>query len=519
MSQSEPETYRGSAWRARFIRAPKLALEVAQMEAFTAVDEVASVVLGAKTGADNYFFVEKVGRDGDRLQIEGIGHWTGAMPRKDLRAAVQSPKDLDVVTPRGKRRLARIQLRTWSSFYFAPRPGYTDKAVRDYVHYGEAQRIPERTLVADNAVGERWYIQRDRLHVSADWMLPYSSGYDYGATWSEGALIGGRLVGVTPRDDVESMMLGAALNSSATIATRLLVGVATGNEGAFDVGPPAVRLMRIPDPRRLDTPAVRQAFGAILEEGWLPPGPNRRGEVDEQRLRLDRAVFEALGLAPGAAASLCDRLYRSYSRWRTSVEDVESRMQDNRRALARRGGSRRENPVARATRTVTAEMQPLPLLFADLVPSATIELIDARLPDNPSDQDALLPDTSVNVEGRPVDLGSEERVEFVRTLRRMGARGPIPVPRSPSMCASAGMAAAAALTMVRQEAAARAVPYVGLELAEDVAEAVARNWTASALSDLQTRFNKAAEPTAAPGGNPSLFEPEGLVPPLERPRT
>jgi hypothetical protein len=515
MSQSEPETYRGSAWRARFIRAPKLALEVAQMDAFAAVDEVASVVLGAKTGADNYFFVEKVGRDGDRLKIEGMEHWTGALPRKDLRAAVQSPKDLDVATPRGKRRLARIQLRTWSSFYFAPRPGYTDKAVRDYVHYGEAQRIPERTLVADNAVGERWYIQRDRLHVSADWMLPYNSGYDYGATWSEGALIGGRLVGVTPRQGIDTTLLGAALNSSATIATRLLVGVATGNEGAFDVGPPAVRLMRIPDPRRLDTPAVRQSFEAILEEGCLPPGPNRRGEVDEQRLRLDRAVFEALGLAPGASASLCDRLYASYSRWRTSVEDVESRMQDNRRALARRGGSRRENPVARATRTVTAEMQPLPPLFADLMPSPAVEVLDARLADTPSDQDALVPDTSVNVGGLPVDLGSEERVDFVRALRQLGARGPIPVPRSSVVCAAAGKAAAVALARVRQEAAARAVPYVGVELADDVAQAVVRNWAAAAVSDLQTRFNNPADVVAVPGADPSLFEPEGLVPPID----
>lgn len=204
MSQSEPETYRGSAWRARFIRAPKLALEVSQMPSFVAVDEVATVVLGAKTGADNFFFVERTGRDGDRFQIEGMGHWTGSLPKKDLRPAVQSPKDLDIATSKGKRRLSRIQLRSWSSFYFAPRATYTDKAVRDYVHYGEAQRIPERTLVADNASGDRWYIQRDRLQVTADWLLPYNSGYEYSATWSEGALIGGRLVGVSPSSRVPS---------------------------------------------------------------------------------------------------------------------------------------------------------------------------------------------------------------------------------------------------------------------------------------------------------------------------
>lgn len=58
------------------------------------------------------------------------------------------------------------------------------------------------------------------------------------------------------------------LNSTFTTVSRLLEGVSTGNEGAFDVGPPSVRLMRIPDPRWIAASAgqadARAAWQAVV---------------------------------------------------------------------------------------------------------------------------------------------------------------------------------------------------------------------------------------------------------------
>ena len=50
--------YGGAAWRSRFLRAPKIALELAARRDFRAWG-FASVKLGLKTGADDFFFLER----------------------------------------------------------------------------------------------------------------------------------------------------------------------------------------------------------------------------------------------------------------------------------------------------------------------------------------------------------------------------------------------------------------------------------------------------------------------------
>lgn len=77
-------------------------------------------------------------------------------------------------------------------------------------------------------------------------------------------VLNGRFVGVEPHARTNSDLLGAALNSTFVILTRLLEGVSTGSEGAYDVGPPAARLMVIPDPRRFTAAGevkVREVLG------------------------------------------------------------------------------------------------------------------------------------------------------------------------------------------------------------------------------------------------------------------
>jgi len=49
--------YSGSPWRSRFLRSPKIGLELTDREDFAAVDDLATVSLGAKTGCDEFFFL------------------------------------------------------------------------------------------------------------------------------------------------------------------------------------------------------------------------------------------------------------------------------------------------------------------------------------------------------------------------------------------------------------------------------------------------------------------------------
>lgn len=101
----EPATsgrYSGSAWRARFLRAPKVALELAARADFVPLSDLAIVKLGLKTGADDFFFVERV--DGDEagalaatrglVVVRGQNGWRGQVALTDLVPAILNPHQL-----------------------------------------------------------------------------------------------------------------------------------------------------------------------------------------------------------------------------------------------------------------------------------------------------------------------------------------------------------------------------------------------------------------------------------------
>lgn len=250
-----------------------------------------------------------------------------------------------------------------------------------------------------------------RPHADGPHMASRSTDRYYGAfDNASGALLNGRLVGVEALAGVDQDLLGAVLNSTFTSLARLLEGVATGNEGAFDVGPQAVRVMRVPDPRVIAGTAgeseVRAALAAILADGALPHSPLSDETVPSLRHRLDRAVLLALGMSPGDAEILLDRVYTSYARWRRAVENVEAAMQVNRRALAKRGGARTTSPVIQATWTILDEMQSEPRLLEELaVDDDSVELIDPVLPRDRLPGQGLLFDgaTVVGQDDKPLD--------------------------------------------------------------------------------------------------------------------
>src|SRR5688500_4682152 len=83
---SATSRYVGAAWRSRFLRAPKIALEIGTRCDFVEVGNLALVKLGVKTGADEFFFLKRrmqgseckslVPR-GKVLSVTGKGNWVG----------------------------------------------------------------------------------------------------------------------------------------------------------------------------------------------------------------------------------------------------------------------------------------------------------------------------------------------------------------------------------------------------------------------------------------------------------
>jgi hypothetical protein len=351
-------SYVGSPWRSRFLRAPKVALELASRPDFVALGELATLQLGLKSGADSFFFVRpldqrRVGQSRGSVLVSGMrGAWQGRLAASDLRAAVLNPHELFVDDRR------RLLIPSRQHYYLAPRSGRLREELSSYVEVGERAGINHRPLVRQNSTS-RWFVQA-RGVISSRWALPYSSGYDYGA-WDNraGAVLNGRFVGAEPLHGVDSFTLGAVLNSTLTLVGRLLVGTTTGVEGAFDVGPPAARNIRVPDIRSLTDEArarVCERFNAWIDRDEMLPAPSRTGHVDSLRHELDIAILAALGLTRGQASALLGKVYESYGRWRASVENVEAMMRANRREMARNRTGRSVNPIRLAAQRVWEEL-------------------------------------------------------------------------------------------------------------------------------------------------------------------
>lgn len=524
---TQPGRYDSAPWRSLFLRAPKIALELAARDDFTSLEALAEVKLGLKSGDDDYFFVETTGRaNGTRRPIKGFNNWEAEIPRADLLPAIRGPKDLD----KNSKRLASVPTKrgdyAGTRYYFQPR-ARLDAKVREYVQLGEAAHVNERRLVRDNAdEPSTWYRQTRNL-VRSKIVLSYNSQYNYPATLNQvEAVLNGRLVGVDPHDGVDLHVLAGLLNSTVVTITRLLVGVTTGSEGAIDISPPSAKTIRVPDPRNMTErrqKAIGDAMRAIVADGSLPPAPGPDGAVNVLRRNLDIAVLSGLGMTAGGATGFADRLYKAYARWRKSVESVEDQMQVHRRALSRRGGVRTGSPVPRAARTVWDEMESAtPFLFADLV-GGSYEVVDPRFRDrdpNP-DQDALFDHAVViGPAGQPLDLADSRRVDLARYLRSLRVDGPIPLPLEGPRCQRLERQLIRTVTAFETEATERAGHHVSDDLVEQVVTAARRTWLSKSLTAMRAAFAEtvaegADDGHAAAGSGPSLFDTTGLVPELE----
>ncbi len=484
------DTYGGSTWRSRFLRAPKVAIELADRPDFVKIDELATARLGLKTGCDKFFYVFRVDapatrrpglprRSGGTVRVRGMGGlWEGHISVRDLAPAVLNPHQLTHRT--GRVFVVPGQIET---LYLLPRARAPTGDLRDYVRTAERADVNKRKLVQSNASERRWYRQARGI-VRSRWALPYSSAYDYGAfDNSGGAVLNGRFVGVDPRDDIDPEMLGAVLNSTFVIVARLLEGTTTGVEGAFDVGPPAVRKMMVPDVRRISDDvgrSIRDIVGEMRGQDVMPPAPNRRAEVDRLRHRLDVEVLRGLGATAGEASSVVGRVYENYARWRASVEDVEVMMRGYRREMSRQGRARSTRPIDLAARRIWDELEHTVKAYPRDFLSHEEDTDSVYLPRRirpPAQKPLLQPGFLPIGDGKGVDLGSYERVRYAAMLTSLGFEPPYDIPRDSDKAGAIVDAFALDMARLRSEVQdkARAVSNDDRTV-DSIVQAVQRLW-------------------------------------------
>jgi len=501
-----PETvrYRGSAWNARFLYAPKIALELAQRSDFVPLSRLASIKLGVKTGSDEFFFVTKADgspRSTGYRRVKGFRGWTGDLAKADLPPAIRNPRDL----VREGVRLFRVPRNTLG-FYLYPVGRALKADLRSYIQLAEDAGVDQRPLVRGNAGDGDWYVQARGI-VRPDWVLPYNSAYDFGAFDNEyGAVINGRFVGASTLPAIDRELLGAALNSTFTIVGRLIEGVPTGNEGAFDVGPPAARLMKVPDVRAMTgggVDQVRVVMNELRHVNKMPEAPNRDGHVPELRRRLDDAVMHALGSSAGDRAILLDRIYASYGRWRRSVEDVEMRMRVNRRTTARLGLSRSENPVVRTSRRVWEELKDdYPAIPSDLLDeNDAFDAVSIASNYEGLGQDALF-GAGIVPDGRggTVDLRSVDRLEYGLLLRDLGYGKTLDIVVGEHRAADIVTRVRDEIVRFLGEAAVRARQYVGKDDVSTVVSGATRLWYEHSRGEYRKWIESRRSPTTVTDG-------------------
>ncbi len=406
------------------------------------------------------------------------GAWEGYVSSSDLRPALLNPHSLIKAGAR-----LFVVPREPDAFYLLPRDRAPQNDLSDYIRAGERIGVNRLRLVQTNSTSQRWYCQSRSL-VTSRWALPYSSGYDYGAVDnSVGAVLNGRFVGVEALNDVDEELLGAVLNTTFVILARLLEGTTTGVEGAFDVGPPAVRRMRVPDVRRFNNPdggAIVEILAEMRERNEIPPAPDRYARADRLRNSLDIAVLRALGSTKGRATAITSAAYESYARWRTGVESVEQTMRGYRREMSRHGRARSAKPADIAARRIWEEIEAkLPLVPGDLLTSGDrVEEVDLsrgfRAPNQePLFQAGVVPTS----DGELRDLESFGRVRYASMLLELGFEPPLLVLRDASRAAAIADLFAKHTRDMRKEAASRSKAYVSdPSLIQGITDAVQRYW-------------------------------------------
>lgn len=479
--------YGGAPWRSRFLRAPKAVFALMGDPRFVPLGQLVIARLGAKTGCDKFFFVERIPEgDGGTLlsvsrgavTVRGLDGWTGRIAKKDLRTAVLNPHRL--WSEDGRRLVIPAD---GDQFFIYPEDPRARGDLRQYVAFAEIHGIHRRPLVASNGSPEQWYRQA-RIPPSSPWALPYNSAYDYGA-WdnSAGAVLNGRFVGVEPLSGTDSDLLGAVLNSTTTAAARLLEGKATGVEGAYDVGPPAVRKLLVPDVRLIGPGAaeeIAEIFQDLRNLDFMPPAPDRDARVHPLRVRLDNAVLRGIGFRAGEAAALAGELYESYARWRAVVEDVEMKMRENRRVMNASGQARSARPTDLAARRVWEEVEHKLKAFPVDFLTAVDGIRTHALPRNVGmpDQAPLFDAGIVHLGGgKQVDLGSHDRVRYAAMLSQIGFEPPFDIPVDSVKAGAIVDAFIAEHAKLRRLAKKHAQGYVkNSDSVRTVVEAVERMW-------------------------------------------
>ena len=449
--------YAGGKW-GQYLRGPDSWFELLERTRshMTALQELALVRFGFKTGADRFFCVHdvtqrhldsipdpqefrdrwgisredtrhiRIVRDGMNVEhlVEGRFLEPELHSLMEVKRAVVRERDVGRMVINASVSRARLR-RT----HFA-----------HYVAYAESRGWNTGSTIASRALTRPWYdLSLRPKSERADMFWPMAQQYRHVVPVNKDSLLANHnLFDLWSLDSGYTDLLWAVLNSTVAVLSKHQFGRAAGVEGNLKTEVVDVNMLLVPDVRRASPEAAARAVAACER---MSRRDAKRYLYEEftlhDRRELDDATLEILGIeGPEDRATLRDRLYRD-------VTDLQQATRE-REVIAQRDRVRSSQKAAASPQYVADELwheheSGLNLLEfpEDFVtrpnegdifelPSGEVEVSTALL-----DIGNLLKVGTVRVGGRDgevIDVGSDSRARFLEALSLCHRAGQVRLP-------------------------------------------------------------------------------------------
>jgi hypothetical protein len=329
-----------------------------------------------------------------------------------------------------------------------------------YIRAGEREHWNlAPSFQAVEAGGGHWFVLRDAdtapiLFVKTMQYSPFVLFNDANMLTNQ------RLYKVTPNGGIDPAALCAILNSTIFASERYAAVKALGKEAAIDVEVFSAKAFRIPDIRQFPNRIQRRLHqsmqslserrvATLLEDHLLQAGYAEAVAYAQQhqigqdvwptelrdpiRQEIDRLVLQGIGVPEGEIPDYLNRLYDELTEHVRKLRIVELEAQANRRGRVDNVEPSSQQLADDIWAQIVGEGDIEPRLIPTEFISERMETIEFVIPsgrfvEHPPSLFDKGGTFAFNIGSSLVEVDAEEKVTLIRTLVRLGVKGPIQMP-------------------------------------------------------------------------------------------
>jgi len=284
----------------KYLRAPNVYFEILEIlkGKLVPLEDISIVKRGYTTGINEFFYLEVLKHDKNKsvFEVKNAKGWTGEIEEEFLKPVIKSPKESDtiVIDP------CKLKYRIFICPYSKSELKQLGKlGALKYIEWGEKQRNKNGVLYKDIPTAKSrkyWWGIEEREKAFAGWLESFGSRFL--TVYNEGEVLFDKRFYEIYTDSGKGKLLASLLNSSfiflqAEVLCRINLG-----DGALDTTVYEVEKLLIPDTTLISRDKEQKIIDAFDKVKSRPVKSIFEEVKMKDREALDRAVLEAVGLAP-----------------------------------------------------------------------------------------------------------------------------------------------------------------------------------------------------------------------------